>query len=315
MSALWWVLGALVLLAGAATVWAVMAFSRGRRASREEIEADIRKQTQIAEEALAGLRFADECDAQELYVESYDGKRLHAKLLRREGAKGTILVFHGYRSNWCFDFSLSIPFYHAQGYNILLVDQRAHQGSEGRFLTFGVRERYDVLSWVTYLGQLLGPEHPMYLGGLSMGASTVLMASCFEFPANVRGIIADCGFTSPYDEFRYLLRRAGRLLPTRLILFWLGLFTRLLAGYGLREADTRAAAAESRYPILFLHGTADHFVPCEMTQQSHDACTAEKRLILVEGAKHGYSYVVDRPRVQSALEEFLESHLPKEDVL
>lgn len=315
MSALLWTLLALLLLACTAGVWAVLNFSRGRRAPREAVEADIRKHTQIADEALEGVRFVDKHGAQDVYVESYDGKRLHARLLRRERAKGTILLFHGYRSNWCYDFGLSIPFYYAQGYNLLLVDQRAHQGSEGHFLTFGVRERYDVLSWVTYLGQMLGTAHPMYLGGLSMGASTVLMASCFDFPANVRGIIADCGFTAPYDEFRYLLRQTSRRLPTRLILFWLGLFTRLLAGYGLREADTRAAAAHSRVPILFLHGTDDHFVPCEMTQQSHAACTAEKRLILVEGAKHGYSYVVDRPRVQSALEDFLESHLPKEDEL
>ena len=73
--------------------------------------------------------------------------------------------------------------------------------------TFGVRERMDVISWATYMGQKLGPDAPLILGGLSMGATTVLMASCFDFPANVRAIIADCGFTSPYEIAKSVLRR------------------------------------------------------------------------------------------------------------
>lgn len=310
-----WTLLALTAVCGAYAAWAVLAFSRGNRASREEIEAGFAAHPEICDEAREGFRFVLAHETQPLFVESYDGKRLHAQLLRRENARGTILLFHGYRSNWAWDFALSVPFYLAQGFNLLLVDQRAHQDSEGRFLTFGVRERYDVLSWVTYLAQLLGSEHPMYLGGISMGAATVLMASCFDFPANVRGIIADCGYTSPREEMRYVIRRASRFLPARLILFWVGIFTRLLAGYGPGAADARASVAHSRVPILFIHGTDDRFVPCEMSKENYAACTAEKRLVLVEGARHGYSYVVDRPRVQSALETFLNDHLPKEDVL
>ena len=93
-------------------------------------------------------------------VESYDGKRLHAQLLRTEDAVGTILLFHGYRSSWNVDFSASLLFYRSLGYNLLLVDQRAHGLSQGKYLTFGVRERMDVISWATYMGQKLGPDAP-----------------------------------------------------------------------------------------------------------------------------------------------------------
>lgn len=314
MSAFLWGLGAVIFLCCAAGCAAVLYICRGRRASQEEIDAAMTRHPQICEEMLAAERFLAEHGTQDLFVESYDGKRLHAQLLRKEDAKGTVLAFHGYRSNWNIDFSLSVPFYYAQGYNVLLVDQRAHQKSAGHFLTFGARERYDVLSWVTYLGQMLGSEHPMYLSGLSMGATTVMLASCFEFPANVRGIFADCGFTSAYEEMRHVLKNQNRHIPAGFVLFWIGIFTRLLAGFGLREADTRDAVAESRYPILFIHGTGDDFVPCEMTKENYAACTAEKECILVEDAPHGYSYVYNRPRVQSALENFMDKHLPKEKV-
>lgn len=302
-----WVILALAALCCLGAAAAVAVCSRGRHASQAEID-DYLKPYPIHDEAMAAQRLVEERQPQQLYVESYDGLRLHAQLLRQENAVGTILLFHGYRSSWNVDFSAVIPFYLAQGYNLLLADQRAHQGSAGTFLTFGVKERYDVISWVTYLGQLLGQEHPLFLGGLSMGATTVLLASCFEFPANVRGVIADCGFTEPYAEMRHVLRGFGRWVPARFVLFWVGLFTRLLAGYGLHEADTRLSVARSRYPILFIHGTGDGFVPCEMTRENFAACTAEKALVLIEGAQHGCSYVKDRPRVQSALENFLEQY-------
>lgn len=241
---------------------------------------------------------------------SYDGKRLHATFLPRENAKGTILLFHGYRSCWQIDFGASLSYYYDElGYQLLLVDQRAHGQSEGRFLTFGARERYDVISWVTYLSQMLGANHPMYLGGLSMGAATVLMASCFELPANVRGITADSGFTSAYEIAKSVFLRDHPHLPAAPVLFFLGLFTRIFAGYGLKDASSQLSVQESLYPILFIHGAADTFVPCEMTKRAFDACRSEKSLVLVDGADHGKSYLVDRPRVQATLRKFFSAHL------
>jgi len=248
-----------------------------------------------------------------LHVVSYDGKLLSARFLPCDNACGTILLFHGYRSSALLDFGLEVEFLHKQGYNLLLCDQRAHGASQGRFLTFGVRERCDVLPWVTYLAQRLGPEHPMYLSGMSMGATTVLMASCFEFPANVRGIVADCGFTSPWDIMKSVLHARCKWLPAAPLLLALNVFSTLLGGFSLRECSTTGAVAAAKYPILFIHGKADDFVPTRMSQEAYDACASEKRLVLIDGAAHAKSYITDPARVQSALEDFFENHLPKEE--
>lgn len=300
---------ALLLLAGLALLRAV---SAGRRYTPQTLEAQLEKPAyrEIRHAALTAGDWVRAHEHRELSVMSYDGKLLHAIFLPREGAKGTIALFHGYRSCWQIDFGVSLPYYYDElGYQLLLVDERAHGKSEGKYLTFGVRERYDVISWVTYLSQLLGREHPIYLGGLSMGATTVLLASCFEFPANVRGITADSGFTSPYEIAKSVLRRDHPHLPVWPLLGFYGLFTRLFAGYSLRGASTPDAVRESRYPILFIHGTGDSFVPCEMTKRAFEACTGEKQLVLVEGAEHGKSYLVDRARVQHALQGFFQTHL------
>ena len=321
MTALWVILGLLALalvLLGAVTV----RFASLRREQRDMTVPENLERSHYAElkdEILQGVSWLRQQPVRQLYVESYDGLRLHAQFVPHESAKGTILLFHGYRSSWTIDFSVSLPYYHSLGYNLLIADQRAHGGSEGRFITFGVRERYDVLSWVTYLSQMLGEQHPLYLAGLSMGATTVLMASCFEFPGNVRGILADCGFTEPYAIMRHvLLQWMPKWLPKWLagpVLAVAGAAVRLTAGFGLREANTVDAVAHANYPVLFIHGKADTFVPCEMSRQAYDACTSEKELVLVENAEHGRSFLVDRPRVQAALEHFLQSHLPKEETI
>ena len=150
---------------------------------------------------------------------------------------------------------------------------------------------------------------------LGLVACQLLLASCFDFPANVRAIIADCGFTSPYEIAKSVLRRDAPKAPVSLLLPLCSLVTRLFAGFGLRDGSTIDAVRESRYPILFLHGTGDTFVPYDMTKRAFDACTAPKRLILVDGAEHGKSYVKEPDRVRQELKAFLDTYTPttKED--
>ncbi len=243
-----------------------------------------------------------------MQVMSYDGKRLYGRFIPCENAKGTVIFFHGYRSHYQVDFSVSMPYYHDLGYHMLFCDQRAHGLSQGRYITFGVKERLDVLSWVTYLSCGLGQEHPIFLSGLSMGAATVLMAADMEFPANIRGIIADCGFTSPGDILRELVKRRYHL-PPKPVVWFLNLYARVLAGFGVDEWSTEMALKNARYPIFLAHGTGDDFVPHWMSERAFAACTGEKQLELFEGAGHGTSFLKDRPRYERELEGFLERNL------
>ena len=154
-----------------------------------------------------------------------------------------------------------MEFLHKQGYNLLLCDQRAHGASQGRFLTFGVRERHDCSHGSPISRSGSGRSIRCTLSGMSMGATTVLMASCFEFPANVRGIVADCGFTSPWDIMKSVLHARCKWLPAAPLLLALNVFSTLLGGFSLRECSTTGAVAAAKYPILFIHGKADDFCP------------------------------------------------------
>lgn len=259
------------------------------------------------EQIETAAKWLEKQEVKPLQVTSYDGKQLYGRFIQRENAKGTVIFFHGYRSHYGVDFSASMKFYYNQGYNTLYCDQRAHGLSQGRVITFGVKERYDVMSWVTYMGQMLGETHPIFLSGLSMGATTVLMAADMEFPANVRGIIADCGFTSPGNEIRYILNRDYHL-PVMATTGYINLFTRLFGGFHLDEWSTELALENARYPVLIVHGMEDSLVPCAMSRDAFEACTGKAQLALFPEAEHGLSYLTDKPRYQKLLLEFLETY-------
>ena len=257
-----------------------------------------------AEQIRDGAKWLEQQEIKPLQVTSYDGKLLYGRLVQRENAKGTIIFFHGYRSHYAVDFSASMQFYHEQGYHTLYCDQRAHGLSEGRVITFGIKERFDVMSWVTYVSMMMGEDHPIFLSGLSMGATTVLMASDMEFPANVRGIIADCGFTSPGNQLRYVINREYNL-PVMASVAFLNIFTRVFGGFGLDEWSTEMALPDSKYPVLIVHGTADELVPCGMSRHAYESCTGNAQLALFPEAGHGVSYLVDKQRYQRLLLDFL----------
>lgn len=307
-------IAALVLIVG---YFVLQRAATGRRYTRRALEQQMEKPAyrEVKAPILAADGWVSAHEREDLHVMSYDGKLLHAIYLPKKDAKGTILLFHGYKSCWQIDFGLVLPYYYdTLGYSLLLVDQRAHGSSQGKYLTFGVRERLDVLSWATYMGQKLGQNAPLILGGLSMGATTVLLASALELPPSVRGVIADCGFSSPEAIMRSVLRAHVKWLPAGPLLGLMDVCTRVFAGFSIKEASTLDAVSKTKRPILFIHGTADTFVPCAMSQAAYDVCASEKQLILVDGARHGYSYLVDRPRVQAALAAFLEKYTSQEAI-
>ena len=255
-----------------------------------------------------GRAWLERHESEEVEVQSDDGFLLHGLLIPHVAPRATVILFHGWRSSWEMDFTCILPFMYEQRLQMLLVDERAQGDSEGRYITFGVRERLDVPVWVDYVANRFGPKHPIFLQGLSMGATVVLMASSTHFNANVRGILADCGFTSPHEIISGIWRNRTPF-PAHFAMWWLDLYTRLFADFKLKEYSTTEALAKTEYPVMFLHGTADKFVPSYMTKQSYEACASEKTLLLVDGATHGMSYLIDRPGVEAAYKAFIDKHL------
>lgn len=244
-----------------------------------------------------------------VYIESFDNLKLYGRFLKNPKERGIVLLFHGYRCrDGIRDFSCVLKYYYELNLSILCIDQRAHGKSEGKYITFGILERKDCISWINYVNNRTKNNTPLFLAGISMGCATVLMASDMGLPKNVKGIIADCGFTSPCAIVDTVGERIFRR-PINPILFGMNLYSRLFAHFSIKEYSTLDAVKHSHTPTLFIHGKSDTFVPCDMTVENYKACAAEKQLVLVEGAGHGMSYLFDTPRYQKVLKEFINNHI------
>lgn len=247
---------------------------------------------------------------QEVSITSYDGLKLYGTYLPHRDARGTILLMHGFQSNGLHDFACIFKTYYNLGFSLLVPDQRAMNRSEGKYLTFGVRERFDCRDWVRFINTLSDvSEKPIVLNGVSMGSTTVLMSLGLELPNNAACVIADCGFTSPRDIFRHVLHQYFSLPPFP-ILYLSGLMTRLFAGFKIGEYSTLDALQNNKIPVLFIHGSADNFVPAVMSQQNFNACTCEKDIFIADGAGHGMSYVIKRKECEEKLFAFLDKYAP-----
>lgn len=252
-----------------------------------------------------GLEYLDTLDSERVYTKSFDGLKLAASYYNNN-SDNTILLFHGYRSDGRFDFACAVKYYIELGLNVLVVDQRANGESEGMLITFGIKERRDVVTWCDFVNKRYAPKN-MFLSGISMGATTVMMAANLELPNNIRGIIADCGFTTPPDIIKKVARQAFKI-NAEPILPMLNLLCKTFGKFSLYETSTQKSLAESDIPVFFIHGKCDGFVPCEMTEISHKSARAEKYICLVEKADHGLSFLVDTENIQNQISNFIKAH-------
>lgn len=257
-----------------------------------------------------GYAFYDSLPKEDVWITSFDGLKLHGTLIRNGDSKKLLIQAHGFRSSAKGSFAGSLRYFLGQGFNVLLVDHRSHGQSEGKYITYGVLERVDLRDWVYYMLEQLGEDIDIVLDGISMGATAVMMASALDLPENVRGLIADCGFTSPYDIFVEVLEHSFHAKPFP-ILPICGIVAEMKANFGFKDATTLDAMAENEIPILFVHGEEDDFVPIEMSEANFAACKGEKYFFRVPGAKHGCSYLVAREKCEAAMTEFFEKILQK----
>lgn len=253
--------------------------------------------------AKEGRRWLEGMPYINVYIKSFDGLRLYGALLENYSDKIVICV-HGFTGSGKKDFASLAQAYYKNGYNVLLVDNRAHGQSEGKYVGFGVLDRFDLRNWVKYVINRFGSNVQIFLHGISMGAATVLMASSI-MPKNVRGIIADCGFTSVYEIFEYVLKRDYHL-PKFPIIYLTNIMSKIRAGYGYKDVNTTAEIARSDIPILFIHGENDEFVPLWMTMKNYSHCKAYKELFIVRESEHAESHYIDKKGYERRILTFIE---------
>lgn len=248
------------------------------------------------------IREARSLPQEDFFITSFDGLSLHGKYYEFKPGAPIELMFHGYRGGAERDLSGGVQRCFQLGRSALIVDQRCSGQSQGKVITFGIKEHQDCLAWVAFMVEHFGPNVKIILTGISMGASTVLMAAGTPLPSNIIGVLADCGYTSAKEIICKVIRQIG--LPAGLCYPFVKLGARIFGNFSLEETSATEAMGRCCVPVIFFHGEEDDFVPCDMSRTNYDACSAKKMLVTVPGAGHGLSFPIATEQYVNALREF-----------
>ncbi len=257
------------------------------------------------EQMVAWMKEIRALECREFTIESHDGLTLYGKYYELAPGAPIEIMFHGYRGCAERDLCGGVQRAFSVGHSALIVDQRGSGHSGGNVLTFGVNESRDCLRWAGFAAKIFGPQQKLILTGISMGASTVLIAAGNDLPENVVGVLADCGYTSGEEIIRLVIRRMH--LPPALAYPFVRLGAWIFGKFDLQKANATAAMARCKVPVIFAHGEADDFVPCYMSQKNYDACKTKKALVIIPGAGHGLCYLADPEGYIAQLKHFFQS--------
>lgn len=260
---------------------------------------------EVAQELLEMIHEANELPFDIVSTTSGDGTLLVARYYHFYDGAPVQILFHGYRGNGVREFSGNHRLAEKLGFNSIVVDGRGHGKSCGHTISFGIRERYDCLAWARFARDTFGPDTPVFLSGISMGAATVLMASQLRLPGNVVGITADCPYSSPGGIIRKVSR--DMKLPPWLSYPFVVIGALVYGRFCIWKSSPVKAVAHTRIPILLIHGEDDRFVPCDMSREIFEACEGKAELVTVPEAGHALSYTTDTEKYEIAFRSFLQS--------
>lgn len=219
-----------------------------------------------------------------------DSTLLHAVYIRaKQPTRNTAVIIHGHKSNAVGMLHIAYLYNHDMGFNVLLPDLRGHGESGGTHIQMGWNDRKDVLQWMDVANVMFGGDTRMVVHGISMGAATAMMVSGENQPSFVKAYVEDCGYTSVWDEICYVAKRDYGISDMPFVSL-ASLICQWKYGWNFKEASCVNRLRHADKPMLFIHGTADSYVPAEMVYTLYQAKPRNKHIWTVPGVIHARSY-------------------------
>ncbi len=244
-------------------------------------------------------------DKEIIKIKSVNNKELIGELIKNkendEKEIPTVIIFaHGHHSEGRVDIALFHNFTF-KNYDTLLIDHEGHGKSEGKYSGFGIYESENLTLWVKKINELYNHKVNIFLFGVSLGGNTVLLTASKNME-NVNGIISDCAFTSTYQ----IVKSIAKL---NFVAFSTCLIASIIIHRNVFKYSTIKCVKNSKYPILFIHGKEDYFVPTRMSLENEKVCSSKHKLVLFDNAKHAQSYINNPELYEKEFSEFINDKL------
>lgn len=245
-------------------------------------------------------------EKEEVILSGYKKRKISAHFIKSSSNSKKVVIFsHGWKNTGLNDYSSAGMFWHRNDFNVLIINHQAHGKSEGKYIGFGGdSDKYNLRCWINYLNTKFDNQCEIYLHGVSMGATTVLGVASEKID-NLKGIIADSCYKSAYNQCKHVIKRQYKLLGN-IISFNIRIYARIVAGCKFKNCDVRNSLIYSKYPILFLHGEKDDFVPTSNSIECYNLCTSDKEIVIYDDATHIMACMMYQRKYEEDLLKFIE---------
>lgn len=266
-------------------------------AMKKEYYKPFRDEMEISIDFLEGLV------PKRINISAQDGVSLSARWFDN-ASKRTVLLAHGFMASAYSNFCMHAKFFLEQGFNVLMIDQRAHGISGGKAATFGIIEQYDIECWLKWLKSCTSSES-VTAYGISMGSASIGYLSSKIDSTLLDCMILDCGFTSPYSQMEKVAKE--RKVPWRIMAPLVRVFGILMLKADLKQSVSDALSA-TEIPALFIHGSRDSVVPPSHCEINFNCCASDKEIIIVEYSDHTTAFAHGGDKIRDKITEFIDKH-------
>lgn len=293
---------AVIILAAYIQITSNIAFDKAFKAKRKTREYEVER---LKSWNLWDEEYINSLPIEDVEITSKDGLKLKGHLIEKHKENNKyVLLVHGYSAH----YSLHMPFvklFEDEGFNILLVEERAHGDSEGTFATYGFKESEDLDLWIDFIEKRRGEELYIGIHGQSMGAAAALI--CGARNKKVKFVVEDCGYSSAKEQLRNEFAQ-NKFASFKLVYWYLNLRVKHKCGFKFEDADPMKEILKSRVPVFFVHGDKDKKVSYEMCLNMHEKRKGPKdKILIVKKADHLQAYLKDSEEYKKTLHDFLKN--------
>lgn len=250
---------------------------------------------------IEAIDFFEELGGEDIRIVARDKALMYGQFFDA-GSDKTVVMAHGFMTTAMESFAVSGKSFYERGYNVLIIDERAHGKSGGKRTSLGYLESDDLLEWANWISNRFS-SGSIYLYGVSMGAFAVAMTADHITNPQIKGLIIDSAFASIKNQLMREYNR--RRLPAPLLIPWARVWYMLHF-----KKDMYKSAAEAlmkcEKPVYFIHGDADETVDFKQQEILYKACISKKELALVPGAAHTMGFTVGGTELENKIFNFLE---------
>ncbi|MGM9858413.1 MAG: alpha/beta hydrolase [Bacilli bacterium] len=253
------------------------------------------------------LKELESIKCEEVTINSFDNLKLVGYLYKKTKAKGTVILVHGCHSYALREFACLTNYYYKKGYNVLIIDQRGHNKSEGEVISFGVNEHKDLLDWIDFVDEYFKHKYKIYLHGISLGACVVMMCADKVNNSLVKGIIVDSGFIGGEELIsKSLVGSINNPKKLEKSLYYADKYSKKHYGFSIKEINPEECIKNTDVPMLFIIGSADTNGTHETDTLYRDCSSTYKDMLVVNGATHGESFYRDEKEYIKRVEDLME---------